>query len=177
MKIVKVLDKDFVLSIKEEDILERIKELAKEMNLTLKGEDVVFLGILNGCFMFASDLFKQIDFPCSITFLKLASYNGTNSTGKIKELIGINENIKGKTMVILEDIIDTGNTLAFIIGELKKYEPKKIITATLLHKPEIYKKNIPIEYVGFQIPNEFVLGYGMDYNGLGRNLKEIYVEQ
>lgn len=177
MKIIKVSDKDFVRSIKEEDILKRIKALAKEMNLSLKNEDVVFLGILNGCFMFASDLFKQIDFPCSITFLKIASYNGTNSTGKIKELIGINENIKGKTMVILEDIIDTGNTLAFIIEELKKYEPKKIITATLLHKPEIYKKNIPIEYIGFQIPNEFVLGYGMDYNGLGRNLKEIYVEQ
>lgn len=177
MKIVKVLDKKFVLSIKEEDILGRIKTLAEKMNEDLRGEEVVFLGILNGCFMFASDLFKQIDFSCSITFLKLASYNGTNSTGKVKELIGVNENIKDKTMVILEDIIDTGNTLAFIIEELKKYEPKRIVTATFLHKPDIYKKNIPIEYIGFQIPNEFVLGYGMDYNGFGRNLKEIYVEQ
>ncbi len=174
---VKVLDREFAIRIKEDEILARIKEMAAEINKDLKGEDVIFLGILNGCFMFASDLFKEIDFDCQISFLKLASYDGTVSQGKVKRLIGINENIENKTVVILEDIIDTGNTLENIIKQLKGYEPKKILTATLLHKSEVYSKDIPIEYIGFDLPNQFIIGYGLDYDGYGRNLKHIYQEE
>lgn len=174
MKEITVLDKKFIVSIPESRIQQRIKEIADEMNRDFKGKDVIFLGILNGCFMFAGDLFKNIDLQCQITFLKLASYQGTTSSGNVKRLIGINENIEGKTVVILEDIIDTGNTLDNIIKQLKGYEPSEIKTATLLHKPDAYKKDLPIDYIGFSIPNEFIIGYGLDYDGFGRNLKDIY---
>ena len=174
MKEVQVLDKKFKVSIPEEKIQQRIKLLAKEMNADMAGKDVIFLGILNGCFMFAGDLFKNIEIPCQITFLKLASYQGTVSSGTVKRLIGINEDIQGKTVVILEDIIDTGNTLESIIKQLKGYEPAEIKVATLLFKPEAYKKDLPIDYIGFEIPNDFILGYGLDYDGFGRNLADIY---
>lgn len=174
MKEITVLDKKFVVSIPEDKIQQRIKDIADEMNNEFKGKDVIFLGILNGCFMFAGDLFKNIDLQCQITFLKLASYQGTTSSGNVKRLIGINENIEGKTVVILEDIIDTGNTLDNIIKQLKGYEPAEIKTATLLHKPDAYKKDLPIDFIGFNIPNEFIIGYGLDYDGFGRNLKDIY---
>lgn len=174
MKEVQVLDKKFKVSIPEEKIQQKIKEIAEKMNSDFLGKDVIFLGILNGCFMFAGDLFKHINIPCQITFLKLASYQGTTSSGTVKRLIGINENIEGKTVVILEDIIDTGNTLDSIIKQLKGYEPKEIKVATLLYKPEAYKKDIAIDYTGFDIPNDFILGYGLDYDGFGRNLADIY---
>lgn len=174
MKEVTVLDKRFRVSISENEIQKQIKNLANTINSDLKGKDVIFLGILNGSFMFASDLFKFIDLPCQITFLKLASYQGTTSSGNVKRLIGINENIEGKTVVILEDIIDTGNTLDNIIKQLKGYEPAEIKIATLLHKPEAYVKDIPIDYIGFSIPNDFIVGYGLDYDGFGRNLGDIY---
>jgi len=174
MNEITVLDKKFVVSIPESEIQHRIKEIANEMNENFAGKDVIFLGILNGCFMFAGDLFKNIDIQCQITFLKLASYQGTTSSGNVKRLIGINENIEGKIVVILEDIIDTGNTLDNIIKQLKGYEPAEIKTATLLHKPDAYKKDLPIDYIGFNIPNEFIIGYGLDYDGFGRNLKDIY---
>lgn len=174
MKEVKVLDKKFKVSIPESEIQAQIKKLANKINTDLKGKDVIFLGILNGSFMFASDLFKHIDLPCQITFLKLASYQGTTSSGNVKRLIGINENIEGKTVVILEDIIDTGNTLDNIIKQLKGYEPAEIKVATLLHKPEAYVKELPIDYIGFNIPNDFIVGYGLDYDGFGRNLGDIY---
>jgi hypoxanthine phosphoribosyltransferase len=144
------------------------------MNKDLVGKSPVFLGILNGCFMFASDLFKNIKIECSISFLKLASYSGTSSTGNINQLIGLNESIEGKTVVILEDIVDTGITLEHLINELKKYKPKEIKIACLLFKPEAYKKSIKIDYCGIEIPNKFIIGYGLDYNGFGRNLKHIY---
>lgn len=174
MSEINVLDKTFEVSISEEKIQKRIKEMASEMSNDFKGKDVIFLGILNGCFMFAGDLFKNIDIPCQITFLKLASYQGTTSSGSVKRLIGINENIEGKTVVILEDIIDTGNTLDNIIKQLMGYEPAEIKTATLLHKPDAYIKDLPIDYIGFSIPNDFIVGYGLDYDGFGRNLKDIY---
>ncbi len=171
---VKVLDKEFEICLTEEQIINRIKEVAHQIRNDLKGEDVIFLGILNGSFMFASDLMKDMDLDCQITFLKLASYSGTKSQGTVKRLIGINENIEDKTVVIVEDIIDTGNTLENIKKQLKGYEPKKILTATLLHKPEVYDKDIPIEYVGFNVENKFVIGYGLDYDGFGRNLRHLY---
>jgi len=174
MKEVQVLDKKFKVSIPEEKIQQRIKEIAQQMNKDMTQKDVIFLGILNGCFMFAGDMFKHIELPCQITFLKLASYQGTVSSGNVKRLIGINENIEGKTVVILEDIIDTGNTLESIIKQLKGYEPAEIKVATLLYKPDAYKKDLPIDYVGFEIPNEFIIGYGLDYDGFGRNLSDIY---
>lgn len=174
MKEVQVLDKKFRVSIPEEEILKAIESMAAKMNDDLKGKDVIFLGILNGCFLFASDLFKSIDIPCQITFLKLASYQGTSSTGNVKRLIGINEDIENKTVIILEDIIDTGNTLESIIKQLKGYEPAEIKVATLLYKPEAYKKDIDIDYVGIEIPNDFIVGYGLDYDGYGRNLRDIY---
>lgn len=174
MKEVQVLDKTFRVSIPEEEILTSIKKLAKKVDDDLKGKDVIFLGILNGCFMFAADLFKFITLDCQISFLKVASYQGTSSSGNVKRLIGINENIEGKTVVILEDIIDTGNTLENIIKQLKGYEPAEIKVATLLYKPQAYTKKIPIDYVGLEIPNDFIVGYGLDYDGFGRNLKDIY---
>lgn len=174
MKEVQVLDKKFRVSIPEEKILKAIEEMANKMNDDLKGKEVIFLGILNGCFLFASDLFKCIDLPCQITFLKLASYQGTSSTGNVKRLIGINEDIENKTVIILEDIIDTGNTLESIIKQLKGYEPAEIKVATLLYKPEAYTKDIKIDYAGMEIPNDFIVGYGLDYDGYGRNLRDIY---
>lgn len=173
-KEVQVLDKRFSVSITSDEIQRSIEKLAQQINTDLAGKDVIFLGILNGCFMFAGDLFKHIELPCQITFLKLASYQGTSSSGNVKRLIGINENIEGKTVVILEDIIDTGNTLDSIIKQLKGYEPADIKVATLLYKPDAYKKSFAIDYAAFKIPNEFIIGYGLDYDGYGRNLKDIY---
>lgn len=174
MEKVTVFDKTFEISIPHNVILERIGKLAEQMNEDLKDKEVIFLGILNGSFMFASDLYKQIKVPSLISFLKLASYQGTTTTGKVKRLIGINEDIANKTVVIIEDIVDTGITLEQIIKQLKGYDPSEIKVATLLFKPEAYQKDIDIDYIGFSIPPEFIIGYGLDYDGLARNLPHIY---
>jgi hypoxanthine phosphoribosyltransferase len=174
IKEIEILDKSFKIYIKEHKIQQSIELMAQKINTDLSGKEVIFLGILNGSFMFAGDLFKHIDIDCQITFLKLASYQGTVSSGNVKRLIGINEDIENKTVVILEDIIDTGNTLENIIKQLRGYEPAEIKVATLLHKPDVYTKDIKIDYVGININNEFIVGYGLDYNGFGRNLKDIY---
>ncbi|MDD2563959.1 MAG: hypoxanthine phosphoribosyltransferase [Salinivirgaceae bacterium] len=175
MKTVKVLDKSFKLYIPHDKIQEHIARVANQINTDLKGKDIIFMGILNGSFMFASDLMKLIDLPSQITFLKLASYQGTNSTGSVKRLIGLNEDISGKTVVVIEDIVDTGITLEQIQKQLIGYEPAAIKYATLLFKPNAYKGKIDIDYVGIEIPNDFILGYGLDYNGYGRNLADLYV--
>jgi hypoxanthine phosphoribosyltransferase len=174
MEKVTVFDKTFEISIPHDVILERIGKLAEQMNEDLKDKEVIFLGILNGSFMFASDLYKQIKVPSLISFLKLASYQGTTTTGKVKRLIGINEDIANKTVVIIEDIVDTGITLEQIIKQLKGYDPADIKVATLLFKPEAFQKDIDIDYIGFSIPPEFIIGYGLDYDGLARNLPNIY---
>lgn len=171
---INVLDLSFETSISEEKIQTEVKRIADEMNRDLADENPIFLGILNGAFMFASDLFKQITIPCQITFLKLASYDGTRTTGTVKQLIGINQDLKDRTVVVLEDIVDTGITLETIVRQLSGYQPKEILVATMLHKPEAATREVKLDYVGFEIPNEFVLGYGLDYNGYGRNLPEIY---
>jgi hypoxanthine phosphoribosyltransferase len=171
---IQVKDKQFRISIYSEEIQKNIVEMAEKMNHDLAGKDVIFLGILNGCFMFAGDLFKHISINCKISFLKLASYQGTSSSGAVKQLIGINENIEGKTVVILEDIVDTGNTLDNIIKQLRGFEPAEIKVATLLYKPDVYNKDFTIDYYGFKIPNDFIIGYGLDYDGYGRNKKDIY---
>ncbi|PLX06075.1 MAG: hypoxanthine phosphoribosyltransferase [Marinilabiliales bacterium] len=171
---VQVHDKHFSLFIENKEIEKRISDLALKINNDLKDKNPLFLGILNGSFMFAGELFKNLNIPCGISFLKLASYEGTSSTGKIKRLIGLNEDIKGRTIVILEDIIDTGITIDNIVKQLKGYEPAEIKIATLLYKPEAYNDMYKIDYFCFDIPNDFIVGYGLDYNGYGRNLKHIY---
>lgn len=174
MKSIKIYDKEFEVSINSNNIQEAINKMALKINSELAKKDVVFIGILNGSFMFASDLFRKIEFNCKITFVKVASYQGTSSSGVIKSLIGINENIKGKTVVVLEDIIDTGETLENIICQLKGFEPEEIKIATFLFKPLAFKKSFKIDYIGIEVPNDFIVGYGLDYNGIGRNYPEIY---
>ncbi|NJO90681.1 MAG: hypoxanthine phosphoribosyltransferase [Chloroflexia bacterium] len=173
-KKVTVLDKDFEIFIESEKIQKAVESLANRMNEDLKGKDVIFLGILNGSFMFASDLYKLISVPSQISFLKLASYQGTSSSGNVKRLIGINEDLLEKTVVVLEDIVDTGITIENIIKQLKGYEPAEIKLATLLLKPAAMQAQVELDYVGIEIPNDFIIGYGLDYDGFGRNLADIY---
>jgi hypoxanthine phosphoribosyltransferase len=172
--IVKVHDRYFETFIPEETIQMEVQRIAGEMNRDLAGQDPIFLGILNGAFMFASDLYKQLDFPCQITFLKLASYSGTHSTGSVKQLIGINRDLKDRVVVVLEDIVDTGVTLETIIRQLSGFEPAEIKVATFLHKPDATVREVKLDYVGISIPNNFIIGYGLDYEGYGRNFREIY---
>ena len=174
MNEITVLDREFSVYITEDEIQRRITALAEKTNEDLKGQDVLFFGVLNGVFLFAADIFRQINLECQVSFIKLASYDGTSSTGKIKELIGWNEDITGKTVIVLEDIVDTGATLERVIGELKLRKAADIKICTLLFKPEAYTRDIPIDYIGFEIPNNFVVGYGLDYDGYGRNLRAIY---
>jgi hypoxanthine phosphoribosyltransferase len=172
--VVKVHDRFFEPFIPEATIQREVKRIAGEMNHDLASQDPIFLGILNGAFMFAGDLYKQLDFPCQITFLKLASYSGTQSTGSVKQLIGINRELKDRVVVVLEDIVDTGVTLETIIRQLSGFEPADIKVATFLHKPDATIREVKLDYVGISIPNNFILGYGLDYEGYGRNFREIY---
>lgn len=174
MKEIRILDKTFREFLTESTIQQRVNELAKEINKDLENKDTLFLGILNGAFLFAADLFRRVSFPARISFVKLASYQGTKSSGSIKELIGWNEDIKNKTIVVVEDIIDTGNTLERVVDELIIRKASEIKIATALFKPDAYSKHIPLDYVGFEIPNDFVVGYGLDYDGFGRNLPSVY---
>jgi hypoxanthine phosphoribosyltransferase len=174
MKEIRILDKSFREMITEQAIQKRIGELAEQMNTDLKDKDVVCLGILNGAFLFAADLFRKLEIPARISFVKLASYEGTRSSGTIKELIGWNEDISGKTVVVLEDIVDTGHTLERIMAELVMRKASEIRIATAFFKPGAYRSNISLDYVGFEIPSDFVVGYGLDYDGYGRNLPSVY---
>lgn len=174
MNEIKVLDREFSEYITEDEIQSRITAMAEKISEDLQGRDVLFFGILNGAFLFAADIFRQIKLNAQISFIKLASYEGTGPSGKIKELIGWNEDMTGKTVVVIEDIIDTGSTMERIIGELTLRKAVDVKICTLLFKPEAYTKDIPIDYIGFEIPNNFVVGYGLDYDGYGRNLKSIY---
>lgn len=175
MEIITVKDKSFKPYISEENLQVSIKNVANQINKDYKDVEPLFLGVLNGSFMFFSDLLKSIDLECNVSFVKLASYEGTATTGKVSELIGLSESIEGRDVIIVEDIVDTGNTLVKLYDILSKGNPKSIKIATLLYKPEAYKKEHAIDYVGLEIPNAFVLGYGLDYDGLGRNLSSIYV--
>lgn len=170
-------DKTFVPYISEQQILDSIDEIASRMNRDFEGKRPLFLVVLNGAFLFAADLLRRINIDCEVSFVKVASYHGDSSTGKVKQLIGLSENLEGRTVIIVEDIIDTGVTIENIYGQLKEKAPAAIHTAALLFKPEAYKKTIPVDYTGIDIPNAFIVGYGLDYNGLGRNLRNIYVVQ
>jgi hypoxanthine phosphoribosyltransferase len=175
MENIKIRDREFKLFISGEKINSVILEMAVKISSDLKDKDPLFVCVLNGAFMFASELFKSLDFVESeITFVKMASYRGTHSTGIIRQLIGLNEVIEGRTVVVLEDIVDSGSTIENIINQLKEMNPGEIRIATLLFKPAAVIKEIQLDYVGMEIPNDFIVGFGLDYDGYGRNLKDIY---
>lgn len=169
-----VKDKDFKISIPQEKIAEEVDRVAREINEELDGQDPLFISVLNGAFMFTSDLMKKVTIPCQISFVKLASYEGVASTGEVKEVMGLSEDITGRTIVIVEDIVDTGLTMQRLLETLGTRNPKKIYIASLLVKPEKLKVKLDIDFVAFNIPNDFILGYGLDYDGYARNLPHIY---
>lgn len=169
-----VKDKEFQEYISSEQITQKIKELAGQINADYKDKKPLFIAILNGSFMFAADLFKEVEIPCEISFVKVASYEEMESTGNVKQLIGLNENIFNKDVIIIEDIIDTGRTISKILEEFRSLGASSVEVVTLLRKPEANKSGEPLRYIGFDIPEKFVVGYGLDYDGLGRNLKDIY---
>ncbi|MBC9913703.1 hypoxanthine phosphoribosyltransferase [Chitinophaga varians] len=174
MSVIQVHDKKFQPYIGATELQQRIKEIAADMSRDLQDERPLFIAILNGSFMFAGDVFKYLNIPAEISFIKLASYKGTKSTGNVVQAIGLDEDLFGRTVVILEDIVDTGKTLSQFLPQLEHQQPKKLLVASLLTKPDAMVHPIKIDYLGFSVPNKFLLGYGLDYDGLGRNLPEIY---
>ena len=174
MSIIKVKDKTFRTSIPEAEILKHVKEVAARINQDMAGKTPLFLAVLNGAFVFAADLMREITIPCEISFVKLASYMGTVSTGKITEVIGINEDLTGRHVVIVEDIVDTGLTMQRMIETLSLRHPASISTCSLLFKPDKLQADIDIDYVAMKIPNECIVGYGLDDDQQGRNLRDIF---
>ena len=171
---IKVHDKYFVPWLSEEAIQQRVREIATEINKDYAIKKPLFIGILNGAFMFASDLFKNIHIEAEISFIKLASYKGTTSSGHIITSIGLDTELKGKHVIILEDILDTGKTLSQFLPQIENMQPASLKIAALLHKPQATVYNVPLDYNAFKIPNKFVVGFGLDYNGLGRNIPALY---
>lgn len=167
-------DKTFQIYLPEKKILADIKRVAQRLNADYEGKQPIFVAVLNGSFMFASDLLKEITIPCEISFVKVNSYENTESTGIVRELMGLKENITGRHVVLLEDIVDTGNTMVALFDILKAKNPASLEIATLLHKPDCLLHDLKVKYIGREIPDAFVIGYGLDYNGLGRNLKAVY---
>ena len=172
---INILDKKFVPLISREKIENRIADIASEIANDYQGRCPVFVVVLNGAFLFASELVKRIPLSCQITFIKLASYNKTESTGSVREIIGLNDDIAGRDIIIIEDIVDTGLTMARLLSQINDLGPASVAIASLLHKPEALQTPIDIRYNGFDIENKFVVGYGLDYDGIGRNLDAIYV--
>jgi hypoxanthine phosphoribosyltransferase len=175
MKKIRLHNKDFEVYLPAIKINERLKELALQLHKDLKNKNLVFLGILNGAFIFAADLVRLIDLPCIISFIKIASYHEDKSSGKIVDLIGITENLEGKCVVIVEDIIDTGFSMDHLVEIVRSKNPSEIRIAALLFKEEAHEGLNKPDYTGFVIPNRFVVGYGLDFNGEGRNLEDIYI--
>ena len=174
MDTVKIKDKSFRVFIPETEIKERVKALAEQMSKDLEGKNPIFLAVLNGAFIFAADLMREMTIPCEISFVKLASYQGTTSTGKVKEVFGINEDLSGRTVVIVEDIVESGQTMKQMIESLGTRNPTSVHICSLFFKPEKLKEELTLDYVAFRIPDDFILGYGLDYDGLGRELKDVY---
>lgn len=171
---IKLKDKEFEIYLSSKQLQNRNTQLGELITRDFAGKDLVVIGVLNGSFIFMADLYRCIDLPISTAFLRISSYEGTSSSGKIRSIMGLEENIENKEVLIVEDIVDTGNTVDYLIRELKKLNPTRISIASLLYKPEAFQFNYAIDYVGFEIPNKFVVGYGLDYDGLGRNLPDIY---
>jgi len=174
MSAIQIKDKKFSLSIPEEKILAAVKSVADDINRDLAGANPLFICVLNGAFMFAGDLMKNINIPCEITFIKLSSYEGLYTTGTVKEIIGLNESVVGRNVVVVEDIVDTGITMERILSSLRAKGASDIHIATFLQKPDALQRDIKIDYIAMKIPNDFIVGYGLDYDGYGRNLKDIY---
>ena len=173
-RIIKVKDKTFTVSISERTLKSQIKRVADKINRDYEGKEPVFLAVLNGSFIFAADLLREIDLPCEISFVKLASYQGTSSSGSIREVIGLGIDITNRPVIIVEDIIDTGLTMAHMLDTLKKQNPESIDICTLLLKPSKLQVKLNVRYCCKEIPDDFVVGYGLDYDGFGRNTKDIY---
>ena len=175
MKSIKIKDKEFVPMISEAEIKERVKAVAQQISKDMEGKNPLLLAVLNGSFVFAADLMREITIPCEISFVKLASYQGTTSTGKVKEVIGINEDLSGRTIIIVEDIVESGLTMKRMIESIGTRNPESVNICTLLLKPDRLKTDLDIKYVAVSIPNDFILGYGLDYDQQARGLKDIYV--
>lgn len=174
MSIVKIKDKTFQTLISEAEIKKRVKELAESINHDMKDKNPIFLSVLNGAFIFTADLLREVTIPCEVSFVKLASYQGVISSGKVKEVIGLNVDIANRTVVIVEDIVDTGHTMRRMIDTLQLQHPASIHICTLFVKPKKLEEKLNIDYAAFEIPNGFIVGYGLDYDQQGRNLKEVY---
>ena len=174
MSIVKIKDKTFKTSITEDVIKARVKEVAQQISKDMAGKTPLFLGVLNGSFIFAADLMREMTIPCEISFVKLASYQGTTSTGKIKEVLGINEDLTGRTVIIVEDIVESGLTIKRMIESLGTRNPASVHICTLFFKPEKLQEELQLDYVAFSIPDDFIVGYGLDYDQQGRELRDIY---
>lgn len=166
--------KTFRKSIPEEELKQRVKEVAAQISRDMADKNPLLLGVLNGAFIFAADLMREISIPCEISFVKLASYQGTTSTGKVRELVGINEDLAGRHVIIVEDIVDTGVTMQNMLKMLQEHKPKSLEVCTLLMKPEKLTVPLDIKYCAMEIPNDFIVGYGLDYDQFGRNLRDIY---
>ena len=174
MSIIRVHEKDFEPYLPAEQITKKIRDIAARMDADYEGKKPLFVAILNGSFMFASDLFKSLTIEAEICFIKLASYKGTKSSGQVITAIGLDTDMHGRHVVILEDIVDTGKTLSEFLPQLEHQQPASLKIAALLHKPEATVYPITVDYLGFSVPNKFLLGYGLDYDGLGRNIPSIY---
>ena len=174
MSIVKIKDKTFRISIPREEILKNVDAVAEKINRDMAGKNPLVLAVLNGAFVFAADLMRRITIPCEISFVKLASYQGVMSTGKVREVIGINESLAGRTVIIVEDIVDTGLTMKQMMDSLATRNPESIHICSLLLKPDKLQVPLDVEYVALRIPNDFIVGYGLDYDQQGRNLPDIY---
>jgi len=174
MNTIQIKDKRFIISIPEVEILKAVREVGEAINRDLANKNPLFICVLNGAFMFAGDLMKTVNVPCEITFIKLSSYDGLYTTGSVKEIIGLNESVVGRNIVVVEDIVDTGITMERILSSLRAKGANEIKVATFLQKPDALQRDIQVDYVAMKIPNDFIVGYGLDYDGYGRNLKDIY---
>jgi hypoxanthine phosphoribosyltransferase len=174
MAVIRVKDKEFEPFIPAFEIEKVVQQMADRINTDFEGKNPLFLAVLNGSFVFAADLLRKISIPCNISFVKFSSYAGTSTTAEVKELIGLSENIKGRHVIIVEDIIDTGLTMDLILTNLSKLNPAGLKIACFCHKPEAFRKSFKIDYIGMSIPDKFIVGYGLDYDGFGRNLPDIY---
>lgn len=173
-EIVHILDQDFELSIPQSVIQEKVKALAEKLNKDYAGKNPIMICILNGAFVFAADLVRYLDFQPEILFARFASYNGLESSGKVQELIGVTANLEGRDVIIVEDIVDTGITMKNVLPQFSNRNAKSISICTFLQKPEKLQVELKVKYVAMEIPNDFIVGYGLDYNGYGRNYKDIY---
>lgn len=175
MSEIKILDKTFRIYIPQNDIEKAIQDVADSINVDMRGKNPVFVVVLNGAFMFAAELFKRINIDCEVCFVKLASYESTQSTGNVRQLMGIDKPLEGRNVVIVEDIVDTGHTINYTLDYLKDKNIADVKIATLFFKPKAYQYSYPLDYVAMDIENEFIVGYGLDYNQQGRNLPDVYI--